>query len=143
MDMSAVGGNNALDHGKSLILLFNHRLTKKQEEAARQTLNVTRIAEPPADLAQLWRHVPPERVEIQDYLAPIRQWLTSKARAGDYVLIQGDFGATYLMVTYAIENGYVPIYSTTCRKAIEKDKDDGSVELQHNFYHRIFRRYGV
>lgn len=142
MDMSAVDGNNALNQGKSLILLFNHRLTKKQEMSARQTLNVARIVEPPDDLAQLWRHVPPEQAEIQAYLAPIRQWLTSKASAGDYVLIQGDFGATYLMVAFAMENGYFPIYSTTYRMAVEEDEKDDSVKVTHNFEHRIFRKYG-
>ncbi|HEU18288.1 MAG TPA: hypothetical protein ENO00_02755 [Deltaproteobacteria bacterium] len=139
--MGAVDGNGASIEGKSLILLFNHRLTRKQEEAALQTLNVTRIAEPPADLALIWREVPPELKEIHGYLEPIRRWLRSEARLGDYVLIQGDFGATYLMVTYAIENGYIPIYSTTYRMAVEEDERDDSIKVTHNFQHRIFRKY--
>jgi len=127
----------------SLLLLFNHRITQQQEEAAHCSLRVDRIVAPPSGLKALWRQVPPELSEIYDYLAPIRQWLKAEANAGDYVLIQGDFGATYLMVAFAFDEELVPIYSTTYRKAIEEDKNDGSVEITHNFHHRIFRRYGL
>jgi len=140
--MSVVDGNSAANGGKSLFLLFNHHLTKKQEEAARHTLNVTRIVEPPDELALLWRHVPPELNEINGCLEPIRRWLRSEARRGDYVLIQGDFGATYLMVTDAMKNGYIPIYSTTYRMAVEENECDDSVKVTHNFQHCIFRQYG-
>jgi len=127
----------------SLFLLFNHRITKQQETAACLSLNVDRIINLPPDLKELWRQVPPRLNEIRDYLAPIRSWLKSKAMSGDYVLIQGDFGASYLMVMFAFDNDFIPIYSTTYRKAIEEDRDDGSIEITHNFQHHIFRRYGI
>jgi hypothetical protein len=127
----------------SLFLLFNHRITQKQEEAAYHALHVDRIVAPPSDLKKIWRQVPPELPEIHEYLAPIRRWLKEKAHSGDYVLIQGDFGATYLMVLFALQEALIPLYSTTNRNAIEENKEDGSIELRHNFYHRIFRRYGV
>lgn len=127
----------------SLFLLFNHRITQKQEEAAHNALRVDRIIAPPSDLKKIWRQVPPELPEIHQYLAPVRRWLKEKAHSGDYVLIQGDFGATYLMVLFAFQEGLIPIYSTTSRNAAEENKEDGSIELRHNFYHRIFRRYGV
>ena len=111
----------------SLFLLFNHRITKHQKAAACLSLDVDRIINLPSDLKDLWNQVPPELSEIRDYLVPIRSWLGSNAMAGDYVLIQGDFGAAYLMVTFAFENGLVPIYSTTYRKANEEYVDDGSV----------------
>jgi hypothetical protein len=128
----------------SLFLLFNHRITKQQEAAARLSLDVARIINLPSDLKELWCKVPPGLSKIRDYLAPIQDWLKSNAIAKDYVLIQGDFGASYLMVTFAFENGLVPIYSTTYRKAIERNNDDdGSVQITHNFQHQIFRRYGI
>ncbi len=127
----------------SLFLLFNHRITKHQKAAARLSLDVDRIINLPFDLKDLWCQVPPGLSEIRDYLAPIRDWLKSKAMSGDYVLIQGDFGASYLMVMFAFDNDYIPIYSTTYRKAVEEDRDDGSIEITHNFQHHIFRRYGI
>ena len=63
-------------------------------------------------------------------------------KKGDYILIQGDFGACFLMVQFAFEKGFIPIYSTTEREAVETHGEDGSVSLTHRFKHRIFRRYG-
>ena len=72
----------------------------------------------------------------------MKLWLRSHAQANDFVLIEGDFGACYLMVRFAVENGLVPVYSTTFREAEEEYGEDGSVRLVHRFEHRIFRRYG-
>jgi hypothetical protein len=58
------------------------------------------------------------------------------------VLIQGDFGATFLMVNFAFEKGLIPIHSTTEREATEELQPDGSVRLSHRFLHKRFRKYG-
>ena len=79
--------------------------------------------------------------EIKDYLRPIEAWLSAKARAGDYALIQGDFGACYLMVNFALEHILVPVYSTTQREVLEEEQPNGAVKVIHHFQHEIFRRY--
>lgn len=57
-------------------------------------------------------------------------------------MIQGDFGACYLVVRYCFEHGYVPVYSTTERNALEKHRGNNQVELTHRFQHVKFRKYG-
>ena len=126
----------------SLFLLFNHQFTTTQEADARKSLGVERIVNLPQGLQDLWSSVPPDRAEIVPYLEPIREWLQSQSNSKDYVLIQGDFGATYLMVRFAFDRGLIPIYSTSFREAVEEHKPDGSVLLTHHFQHRMFRRYG-
>jgi hypothetical protein len=125
-----------------LFFLFNHTPTAAQYADARRTLGVEHFIEPPEHIQSLWRQVPPEPGCIAEYLAPVNEWLTEQARPGDFLLIQGDFGATYLMVNFALENGLVPIYSTTERQALERHGPDGSVQLSHTFRHCRFRRYG-
>ena len=127
---------------QSLFLLFNHRITPLQKTDAADTLGVSRFFSLPDDLQDLWSRIPPDLMQIDEYLAPIRAWLQENAFAGDYVLIQGDFGACFLMVNFAFERGLIPIYSTTDREAVEEYGDDGSVSLSHRFRHRVFRRYG-
>ncbi len=127
----------------SLFLLFNHELTALQEEEARASLHISSINEPPPGLKAMWRQIPPELGEIDGYLEPIRAWLGREADRGDFVLIQGDFGACFLMVGFAFEHGLVPIYSTTNREAEEAQHENGSVTLTHRFRHRMFRRYGA
>jgi hypothetical protein len=127
----------------TLFLLFNHRFTHDQEADAHTSLGVEATVPLPPELQELWSAIPPERPEINDYLDPIREWLGKEAKAGDYVLIQGDFGACWLMANFSLERGLAPVYSTTERQAMEEHQPDGSVKLVHHFQHRIFRRYGV
>jgi len=126
----------------TLFLIFNHSVTRLQEEDARRSLGVGRIVDLPAELKALWQQIPPDIPGIFDYLEPVREWLTKRAEEGDYVLVQGDFGACFLMAKFAMERGLVPVYSTTEREAREEHAADGTVELTHRFRHRIFRRYG-
>jgi hypothetical protein len=86
--------------------------------------------------------VPADLEGIDGYLAPIKDWLAQEGKAGDYILIQGDFGATWIMVNHAFKLGLVPVYSTTERQAEQTIAADGAVQLIHHFRHRRFRRYG-
>ena len=127
----------------NLFLIFNHEITPRQKEDAYISLGVEPITDLPNDLKELWRQVPPGRSEISGYLGPVKTWLKSQAAKNDYVLIQGDFGACYIMVNFAFEIGLIPIYSTTTRDATEEYDEDGSVRLTHQFKHQAFRKYGV
>lgn len=129
--------------GPRLFLLFNHHFTPEQEAQAREQLGITKILAFPAELQRRWSQIPPDLPGLQDYLAGLKEWLAKEARPGDYILIQGDFGATYLMVSFALEKGFIPIYATTRREARETVQPDGSVRLTHTFRHQQFRRYGV
>jgi hypothetical protein len=122
--------------------LFNHRFTLAQEDAARSRLGVAKIIALPPDLRQLWAQIPPDLPALSHHLEPLRRWLAGQARPGDYVLIQGDFGATYLMVRFTLSQNLIPIYATTRREAVEEHQPDGSVKMVHRFQHQGFRRYG-
>ena len=126
-----------------LFLVFNHKITFQQEEDARRSLEVGRIVDLPPGFKDLWKSVPPELPEITGYLEPVKKWLGDNAAPSDYVLIQGDFGACFIMVNFAIANGLIPVYATTDRNAAEEHGIDGSVTLVHRFQHQIFRKYGI
>ena len=126
----------------NFFIFFNHTLTKAQVDDARNRLCVERIVSPPERLRNLWRQVPADLEGIDGYLAPVKDWLAAEGRPGDFVLVQGDFGATWIMVNHAFKLGLVPVYSTTERQAEETITGDGAVRLVHHFQHRRFRRYG-
>ena len=127
----------------TLFLIFNHQFTPGQEAEARTSLGVEKITSLPKELQERWRDIPPSLPAIQEYLEPFRAWLAAQAGDGDYVLIQGDFGACYLMVLFALERKLIPVYSTTLREAEEEVQPDGSVKLIHHFRHQMFRKYGM
>lgn len=127
---------------RTLFLLFNHEITEDQRADARSTLGIERIMPLPSELQKLWSNIPADLREIEPVLEPVRQWLASVAVLGDCVLIQGDFGACYLMVGYARDLGLTPVYSTNTREAVEERLPDGKVKLTHYFQHHLFREYG-
>ena len=128
---------------RSLFLIFNHEITPVQESNARSSLGIEQIKCLPPDLKALWRQVPPDLTEIDNYLEPVKTWLARQSAESDFVLIQGDFGACYIMVQFAFEKGLVPVYSTTRREAVEEHCNNGSIKLVRQFKHQIFRKYGV
>ncbi len=123
-----------------LYLLFSHNLTEQQENEAYETLDVEGIYYLPDDLIRLWAQVPADIPDLKEYVRPIKVWLAKELAKGDYIIIQGDFGATYLMVNWALEKGYRPIYATTERKAIEVHNGD-QVTIKKIFEHVRFRLY--
>ncbi len=126
----------------TLILLFNHDLTMEQATSARATLGVGRIIPPPEDIRNLWRQIPADQPDIDAYLTPVRKWVCLMTLPADYILIQGDFGATWLMVQFALNRGMIPVYATTRREALETRLPDGTTQLTHHFRHVMFRKYG-
>jgi len=126
----------------NLLVMFNHTFTLRQRENARAELGVENILEPPQELRHRWANIPPEAPSLRPWLRPVCEWLTAQAQPGDYVLIQGDFGACYLLVHFAFTHDLIPVYATTERHAREEQLDDGRVRLEHTFEHVRFRRYG-
>lgn len=143
--MSDSTNKNSIDKSSipRLFVIFNHKLTQVQIEDAFYSLKVSKILEPSQDLRNMWADIPPDADELSNCneFILLRNWLEINSRTGDYVLIQGEFGATFLMVQFALEKGLVPVYSTTSRKAVEHHNTDGSVEIKHSFSHVKFRNY--
>jgi hypothetical protein len=124
-----------------LILLFNHQLTPAQEADAIEHLGVEIFFYPSDEIRRLWSQIPPELTILSDYLRPVYTWLETQSAAGDFVLIQGDFGACYAMVQAAFRMNLIPIYATTRREAVENQLPDGSIQLTHQFRHVKYRKY--
>ena len=124
-----------------MLLLFSHKLTEEQKEDAKNALSVQEFLPLPEDLQNLWTNIPPMVPQLTEYLNPICNWIKENANYGDYALIQGDFGAVYLMVNYAFSQGLIPVYATTERLAVEKRMPNGVVKSEHIFKHKMFRKY--
>ncbi len=128
---------------KKLILLFNHICTQEQEADARTSLGIEQIVAPPQDILKIWSDLPPDLEKLSPQLQPVFAWLQTEMKPGDFVLVQGDFGAVYLVAQFVFANGCTPVYSTTERRAREQILEDGSVQLSHSFRHIRFRKYGA
>ena len=126
-----------------LFLLFSHYVTDEQFEDAKRTLKITEFISLPKELQFIFSNVPADLETIDAYLQPILDWINEHCTdKNDYILVQGDFGATYFLVDYCKKNNYAtPIYATTERKSVEELQADGSIKTQRIFKHKRFRLY--
>ncbi|NLV89796.1 MAG: TIGR02221 family CRISPR-associated protein [Tissierellia bacterium] len=125
---------------KRLLLIFSHQLTEKQERDAVERFNISKFIELDEELLIKWANVPPNLEDLKDYLEDIIKWIDHNGRPGDYALVQGDFGATGLIVDYCLAKGIIPIYATTERKAVEENYGD-QIKISRVFEHVMFRKY--
>lgn len=123
-----------------LHLLFNHALTQEQVSDAKDSLGCNEIVSLPQEFQTLWGLVPPDVVSLYAYLIPIKEYIKANVQKDDYILIQGDFGATYIMVNFVKRFGVKPIYATTSRDVVEV-KEGASIIKKSIFKHERFREY--
>ena len=125
----------------TLFLVFNHRLTAEQQADARDTLGVNEFVYLPEDLQNFWSQVPPDGKLDTDALSKIAAWLYAKATSNDYILIQGDFGATFWLVNWCFSQKLRALYATTKREVKEIHYGNGKVEKKLIFKHVGYRTY--
>ncbi len=125
-----------------MALLFSHEFMSSQEDDAMDSLGVKRFISLPKELKGTWANIPPnaESSEFNKLLKSIMVWLSKTLDRGDFVLVQGDFGATVFMVQFCWNERFIPVYATTERHVLEKKVED-KVELVHTFQHVRYRRY--
>ena len=116
-------------------------LTEEQINDAKDTLGISEFVYLPSGLQRIWSNIPADGdLPIQD-LNKIIEFLKSNARKDDYVLIQGEFGATFYIVDYCFNNSLLPVYSTTARNTVERISENGEIEKVSCFKHKKFRKY--
>lgn len=123
-----------------MLTVISHTLMEEQIEEAKNRLKVDSIVSMPEDINNIWSNISPFGCLPTDQIESIVKWIEKESNKGDYVLIQGDFGATYYIVDYCIKNSRIPIYATTERQ-VEEYINDGAVEVKRIFKHVNFRKY--
>ncbi len=128
-----------------LHLLFSHQLTDEQKQDAQQSWGIDTFVPLPDQLQKLWSNVPPTLAEheLHSYLKPLREHFlyAEIPNSKDFALVQGEFGATFEMITFLHKIGVDCLYATTQRQNVEVLLPDGSVSKQAVFRHVRFRKY--
>jgi hypothetical protein len=128
---------------KNLHLFFSHKLTDEQIADAREHWGVSAFVPLPDDLQKMFSNVPPDfdAAGLRAYSEPLYAYIREYVHTGDCVLVQGDFGLTFLLVNFLIQHGAIPLYATTERASLDVKNPDGSITTQRIFRHKIFRKY--
>ena len=125
---------------KKMYLLFSHTLTEAQKADAGETLGIRTFVPLPENLQQLWSDIPPDAENLREHLRPLLEYVRQHVTPDDVVLIQGDFGATCLMVQVVQYLGAKAVHATTRRNVIQ-EHDGDTVIKRSVFEHVRFRTY--
>ena len=123
-----------------MILLFSHKLSDEQLLDAKDDYNIENFIYLPTKLQNIWSNIPPDIESVEDILNPIRDFLHQNTKKDDVVLIQGDFGASFIMVNFCKTLELTPIYATT-KRLVQEYIEDGENIKKTIFKHRRFREY--
>jgi len=126
-----------------MILLLNHELSENQIKDAVNTFGIKNFIYPPDAIRKIWMGVNPKGDDVTYQLDSVMSWLEYTTKNGDFILVQGEYGAAFFIVDYCFKTGLIPVYATSERQYAERKLIDGSVERKHVFKHIQFRRYKV
>ncbi|MCC7429520.1 hypothetical protein IT568_01635 [bacterium] len=121
----------------NFLLLFSHKLTQEQiTDTEKMQVSLIYL---PEDLQKAWSNFSPEseKVDVEIF----EEWLLKNSQKGDFVLVQGDFGAVYKLVNFCFLSGLIPVYATTKRETTEKEIPGGKMEKISVFRHVRFRKF--
>lgn len=137
-----LGEENLEEEGeeRQMLLIFSHKLTEKQREEAVKRYKIGEFIKPDDIILNKWANIPPKLEDLSEYLTQLREWIDAKSNPGDYVLIHGDFGATFTMVNHCLGRGLIPVYATSQRRAVEKRMGE-TIKISREFEHVSFREY--
>ena len=124
---------------RKALLVFSHQLTENQEKELNGEYNVKQIEKLPENLQNIWSNVTIGE-SYKENLEKIKEYISKNFNIGDILVIQGNWGYTYNLVKWAIENEYLPVYSYTERN-VEEIKDGEDVKKISYFRHVKFLKY--
>ena len=119
--------------------LLNHELTQNQILEFKNRFNVESIIYPSEELSKSWSQIPAEKELDKTIIGNVINWLTA-ANKGNLLIVQGEFGATFMIVDYALKNELVPLHAVTKRVAVEQ-RNGEVISRQYVFEHVCFRKY--
>ncbi|MCK9328829.1 MAG: CRISPR-associated protein Csx20 [Candidatus Cloacimonetes bacterium] len=124
---------------KKIFLFFSHRLNDIQEKELMEKWAIDRYIYLPNCLQYKWSNIDPHILEID--ISPFTGWIEANSNSEDIFLVQGDFGATFKLVTFLKLKGNTVIYSTTERVCCESPDNNDGVKITHRYKHIQFREY--
>ena len=124
-----------------VLIILNHTPSEAQLKDLKNSFAITEILGLPEDIKDYLKNVPPDKDLSIDILESITDFIYKNLSKGDYIWIQTEYGITFYIVDFALNNGFIPIYSTTERIYTEKKLSDNEIERNYIFRHVRFRKY--
>ncbi len=119
---------------------MNHNLTDEQVNDAKKSLEIKSFISLPDELKAAWRSIPAEMADISSIVDKFDKWVCDNYNTGDVILIQGEAGMTYKLISRLNKKEIKCCYATTKRESKEIETENGIVKTS-TFKHVMFRFY--
>ena len=87
---------------KKALLVFSHQLTENQKKELIEKYGVKKIESLPEELQNIWSNVSIKK-DYKENLEKIKEFVKENFDKGDIILVQGNWGYTYNLVKWSIE----------------------------------------
>lgn len=124
---------------KKMVLVFSHEISEEQKIDAQNEFEINEFECLDKKHQEKWSNVDPEK-DIEDVVNSIFEYIQKKYTTNDIILVQGEFGVTYSLVTKLKRENYTCVYATTKRISEEKIIN-GQLTKTSKFKHIQFRKY--
>ncbi len=98
------------------IFVVSHEPTPDQLEELKNNWDIQEIVRMPKDIASKWQSIPPGKESIEEEILVIKNWIDEVCTPGDVVIIQGDYGASFMLADYVRKLAFTPLYAATKRE---------------------------
>ncbi len=126
-----------------MILLFSHLLTNSQIQWARESLKVSDFISMPEELKTQWAAIDPSVEDLIGIAGPFQDWLKSATVPGDFILVMGEWGTTYLLVQWCFKNDRIPVHVTGPRNVAEESVTEKGIKNTRFIKPVLFRKYQI
>lgn len=94
---------------KKVLLLFSHQLTENQAKELMEDFEVKKILNLPTELQEMWSNVSIKENYMEN-LEKIKKYIENNFSKDDVILVQGNWGYTYNLVKWSIDNDLIPSF---------------------------------
>jgi hypothetical protein len=119
--------------------LMNHQLTSAQERELINRYGSDGIILPSAEISSAWMNSPVDAAFKRSSLSPFLSWIEGIPPSSAIVL-QGEAGAAFALIDYALRRNLIVLHSVTERKVSEVRRGE-IVTRRCEFEHICFREY--
>lgn len=120
--------------------ILSHKLSDIQKQQLKQEWNVDEIEELNEELKFEWGSIDPSSKLDKKLIEKLKNEIEDKTEENDYVIVQGEWGMTFVIVNICFDLDRIPIYATT-KRIIKEIKEGQEIKIERIFRHIKFRKY--
>lgn len=136
---SLVYSGEVLKEMKTAFCLINHQLTEKQTTELKEKFDIQNIVYPTPEITRNWAQIPATEELDNNIITSVITWLYN-AKEGDVLIVQGEAGASFMIVDYALKHKLIPVHAVSVR--VSREVNIGElIQKQNVFEHVCFRKY--